>query len=246
MSSQFSTPLASPALSDISSSSSFVVLPTGTLLQDTTSSSYDSDDEIVYTVSEDSDGSTESQPAFDDDFVVLSRRRSPNTTTLETGLSTPNGDGGDTTSISIGQLIEGLQNTTLSDSGPSSHVPIPTALVPPPTVGLKKKRKSKAARARASAKAAAGSYPSPISSPNRDAPIELKPKQVEDVTKRGKFSKKSKKKRTPPTTSVLSSPSGFPARSIVDDMSEGLSQDGDAESVVAPTIYEEAAGFITS
>lgn len=256
-----SSPLASPTPSTVSSSSSFVMLSadrlgslSGSLSHNMTSSLYDSDDEIVYSISEgsssSSDGSTESYPASDDDFVVLSRPRSPGSTALETGLSTPSGEDVDRANTPItARLVADLENLTVSDSGSTSsgggsqhHKSTPTSPVSPSNVGPKKKRKSKAARA--AARAAAGSYPSPLPSPTRATPASPTTKQVKDVVKAKP--KKSKKKKATLTTSVLSSPAGFRARSIVDDMSERFSENGDTESTAAPTIYEEAVGFITS
>ncbi|KAF9466302.1 hypothetical protein BDZ94DRAFT_1251629 [Collybia nuda] len=253
-----SSPLASPTPSSLSSSSSFVMLPTDrleslprSLSRDRTSSTYDSDDEIVYSVSEASSLSssdfTESFPASDDDFVVLNRPRSPGTV-LETGTSTPSGDDNDRAATPVTtQLVADLKNLAVNDSGStSSGSPrsnsAPTSPVSSSGVGPKKKRKSKAARA--AARAAAKSRPSSTPTTTRVVSPSPAMKQGKDVVKAKQ--KKSKKKKGPTTTVAVSSPVDFRARSIVDDMSERLSENGDTESTAAPSIYEEAVGFITS
>lgn len=251
-----SSPLASPTPSSLSSSSSFVMLPTDrlepssrSLSRDRTSSTYDSDDEIVYSVSEASSLSsidfTESFPASDDDFVVLSRPRSPGIV-LETGTSTPSGDNNDraATPVTI-QLVADLKNLAVDDSRSTSSSSqrsnsAPTSPVSSSGVGPKKKRKSRAARA--AARAAAKSHPS--STPS--TPPVTPPSTATKGKKVVKAKQKKGKKKGPASTVVVSSPIDFRARSIVDDTSERLSEIGDMESTAAPSIYEEAVGFITS
>ena len=194
-------------------------------------SSDDSDDEIVYSVE---------SPLLpsDDDFVVLSRPRSPRVAS-QSDLSTSTGDG--TRTPNTERLADDLAKLTVTDLGPpGGGGDLQTVSSHPPSAlkAVKIHHKGKAARRAAAAKVAAESYPSPAPSP-------ALPKPPSSVTQQGKPKikvKSGKKKKAAP----VSLP-GFTTRSIVDDVSERLSVNGETESVVgAPSVYEEAVGYITS
>ncbi|KAG5644986.1 hypothetical protein DXG03_007263 [Asterophora parasitica] len=233
----------SPALSAISSASSFVLLESD---RSSTVSSNDSEDEIVYSVTEDSSflsssGSSAIEPASDDDFVVLTRPRTPNSVPI-TGLSTPNGDyPSDRANTSgLGSLTAHLEN--LSVDGPT--------LVS--TGSARKRRKGKKSPkspavagasttklkvvAQPSTEVAAASYPSPGPSPKQS--LSSIPAATPSTAVVNATSKKSKKKKKKKAT-------GLGARSVVDDASERFSEYGGSENG-SSTIYDEAVGYITS
>ncbi|KAF5387109.1 hypothetical protein D9615_001861 [Tricholomella constricta] len=236
--------IASPTLSAISSASSFVVLSDSDQSRRAIFSD-DSEDEIVYSVSEESflssSGSSTGDPASDDDFVVLSPPRSPHNA-LVTGLSTPNGDDGHrANTLSLGSLTADLATLAVKDSASASsnkHRKRKGKLSKSPVVagaGAGATRKSKNSYTRPSAEEAAASYPSPGPSPARPkrtssaAPTPPPQKAVVKVVL-----KKNKKKAT-----------GLGARSVVDDASERFSEYGESENG-SPSIYDEAVGYITS
>lgn len=224
--------ISSPTSSSMNSS--FVMLSEHHRSLTRPTSSDDSDDEVVYSVSEGL------LSPSDDDFVVLSRPRSPRATS-QSGLSTPStADGARTPNTE--RLADDLAKLILSDLGSPGGGRKPQRRSPRSSSELevaKSRRKGKAARKAAAAKVAADSYPSPAPSPAR-------PKPPSPVTQQGKppvkvKSGKKKAKKAP------ASPPGFTTRSIVDDVSERLSVNGETESVVgAPSVYEEAVGYITS
>jgi len=239
---------AAPADDHISSptpsmTSSFVMLSehhhsSGSLTRLPTSFD-DSDDEIVYSVSESPLSPSNVSSPSDDDFVVLSRPRSPRATS-QSGLSTSTADG--TRTPNTERLADDLAKLTMADLG-SSGGGKPQRLSPqPPRLGVAKIRKGKAARKAAAAKVAAESYPSPALSPAR--PLKQPPSLVtQQVKPKGKVESGKKTKRAPVSLPGFTTSS----RPIVDDVSEGLSVNGETESVAgALSVYEEAVGYITS
>lgn len=230
-------PISSPTPSSMTSS--FVILsdhhrsPSSSTRR--TSSSDDSDDEIVYSVSE---GLLSSPSPSDDDFVVLSRPRSPRVTS-PSGPSTPSAADGARTPNIMERLADNVAQLVVSDSGSPDSGKKPQKRSPRSPSELeaaKNRRKRKAARKAATAKVAVESYPSPAPSPARSTPPSSTSQQAIAKVKPGK-KKKAKKAPT----------SGFTTRSIVDDVSERLSVNGETESTVGtPSIYEEAVRYISS
>jgi len=225
-------PISSPTSSSMTSS--FVVLSnrhhSSSSFTQQTMPSDDSDDEIVYSVSE---GLSPSSPS-DDDFVVLSRPRAIS----QSGLSTPSA-ANDAPTANTEQLARDFTKLIVSDSGSQDggQKSQTTDLAAP-----KNRRKGKAARKASAAKVAAESYPSPAPSPARPMPPSSVTQQVKIAAQLKSGKKKKKKAKKAPA-----SPHGFTTRSVVDDVSERLSVTGETESAVgAPSVYEEAVGFITS
>lgn len=227
--------ISSPTLS---MTSSFVMLSdhhsSGYLTRLPTSSD-DSDDEIVYSVSESPLSPFNTSSPSDDDFVVLSRPRSPRAAS-QSGLSTTTADGTRTPNTEL--LADDLANLTVTDVGAGGGKQQRVSPQPSRLGVAKIRRKGRAARKAAAAKVAMGSYPSPAPSPAKPKPPSSATQQVQP---KGKLKSGKKAKKAP-----VSLP-GFTTRPIVDDVSEGLSVNGETESVVgAPSVYEEAVGYITS
>ncbi|KAH0584303.1 hypothetical protein H2248_009848 [Termitomyces sp. 'cryptogamus'] len=243
-------PLASPALPATSNTSSFVIL------SNTHSSSAprsdDSDDEIIYSVSEDSSLSAEesldSAVTSDNDFVVLSRPRSQRSI-LETVLPTlDHDDDARANTPAITDLTTGLATLSVAQSVPRRRRQKPQAeqVAIAPTGAVAKKKKKKAKKSQPSPVNTA--VLSPVPSPARSKRIR---------------SKRSATPTTTPTTSIVTENSekqnvvkaksevnkeksaGFGGRSIVDDVSDKFSDYGESD-VGSPSMHEEAFGFITS
>jgi hypothetical protein len=219
-----------------SMTSSFVMLPEHHHSSGrSATSSDDSDDEIVYSISEAPLSPSSVSPLSDDDFVVLSRPRSLRAAS-QSGLSTPcAADGARIPNTE--QLADDLANLAVSDvsspDGRKSQRRSPRSSSESEVAKGRRKRKA------AAAKAAVDSYPSPTPSPVLPVPDSSQAHQSKHPTKIKSRKKKAKK--------ASSSQLGFTTRSIVDDISERLSVNGESESVVgAPSVYEEAVGYITS
>lgn len=235
-----SGPLTSPTLSAVSAASSFVVLSDNVSMSlsagATTASDLSDDDEIVYSVSERSflssssrvsAVSSDSDPASDEDFVVLSGRGSPRPTILNrnrntTGLSTPismistdeEEDGNRASTPNIGSLTAGLAKLAVGNSN----------LTQAKKSRKKKPKKSKALYAVVTDTAsAASSYPSPVPSPTGKG-----------VVKKGKG--KGRKKKA----------IGLGERSVVDDASDRFSEYTGESDIGSPSVYDEAVKYITT
>ncbi|RDB24077.1 hypothetical protein Hypma_008769 [Hypsizygus marmoreus] len=243
--------LGSPTISAVSSTSSFIMLSTRSLSQGMTTSSEDSDDEIVYSVSESSLSSSSiyssaNEHLSDDDFVVLSRPKSP----VPTGLSTPNDDSDGPRALTpvLTRLTSDLGKMDIQDTRRCSESQSPSpsskenvAVAKGENGGGKfKKQQKKRTRARSSSdsRSAADSYPSPAPSPALSSkraatPPSPSPKHIKEAVK-----PKGKKKRAPKAI-------GLGARPVVDDISERLSEFGEV-APTEPTMYEEAVRYITS
>lgn len=216
------------AVSSASSASSFVMLSRRSSSQETAE---DSDDEILYSVSEGSFSSLDGDLASDDDFVVLSRPGGP------TGLSTPNGGRDDRVHTPIiERLMSELKGLSVEGSGPADSISSTEVLTTPIVVGagVKKRHNKKVPSLPA---AAAASYPSPAPSPARTKRVAS---PLVPAKSKAKAAVKSKPKKDVAT--------GLGARSIVDDASERFSESGDTElgTSTGPSMYEEAVGYITS
>ncbi|KAG6872806.1 hypothetical protein C0995_006405, partial [Termitomyces sp. Mi166 len=229
-------PLASPALSATSNMSSFIMLSNNRLPSSSTPRSDDSDDEIIYSVSESSllsaDESSNSPVTSDNDFVILSRPRSQRSI-LETQISTPiHGDDARADTVGITDLTTGLANLSVTQSGIGRRRSKANTVAVTGAVAKKNKKSKK-------------SQPSPVNAVTSSCrPSSARPKcaaasisclatEKQAVVKpRPKKNKKEK-------------PTGFGGRSIVDDVSDKFSDYGESD-VGSPSMYEEAFGFITS
>ncbi|KDR81765.1 hypothetical protein GALMADRAFT_207176 [Galerina marginata CBS 339.88] len=205
----------------------------------------DSDDEIVWSVSEgslspSSSESDESAPS-DEDYVVLSRPRSP--TALVTGLSTPIDDetfGLHTPVTASISLVEAMNSLSLTSSGPSPKKSkkkakkVKAAKQAPTTPSKQQKPKTK--KKAVAVRSAGNVYPSPAPSPKA---AKRKPAPVHPIQEKGGndwFEEMSVMKFT-----------GLGERPIVDDYSDRQSIISyETESVASPTLYEEASVFISS
>jgi len=219
--------ISSPTPSSLTSS--FVVLSEHHNSSTTQVTSYDSDDEIVYSVSDDL--LCASSPS-DDDFVVLSRPKSLKDAP-RSGVTTPSAADNIQSPDTEG-LVTDLAKLTVSNLGS-------LASGKKPQEGSPRDREAapgrKSARKVAAAKAAADSHLSLATSPTLPTPAS------KTAQHKAKLKPKKKKKGK---RAVTSAPD-FTTRSVVDDVSERLSTNGDAESAVGvPSVYEEAVGFITS
>ncbi|KAF8162930.1 hypothetical protein B0H34DRAFT_693471 [Crassisporium funariophilum] len=234
--------LTSPTLST-TSTSSYGVLSSRSRSSTFQVVSADSDDEIVWTVSEGSSSSEfeEDAPSDDsDDFVVLSRPRSP--APIRTGLSTPIEQSFDArTPVTLSKALE-TQMSGLSlhtDARPSNYKKKGKK-----SSNIKKKSAStttptKSRKTKGTPQSAGNAYPSPAASPQRPAA--------------GKSAPAPPPSSAPDALAVAKVEkyiqfTGLGARPIVDDISERQSEcSGDNESLVgAPTLYEEASTFISS
>lgn len=186
----------------------------------TLSEDVDSDDEIVWSVASSgilsqSDLSTESSlfPLSEDDFVLLDP---PGTLNTHSGLSTPSPvvsqASDDTSSISLSSDFAGLSLTATAPKRKAK------------ACKRKKKRLPSAATS-----AAASSQP-----PER-------PSSVATLTKASLPMPKSKRRRSRKSKNAESH-AGLGTRPIVDDISEGISERGDAVT----SLYDDAVRYITS
>lgn len=239
-----STILSSPTFTATSTSSFDMISPRSRPARSLLTTSDDSDDEIVWSVSSgylSSDPSLESSVGTEEDFVVL-RGPFPNP---RTNLSTPSVNADRSRTPQSSDLVSDFANLSMQPSGPSlphvrqkrggkvsgsatirqSAADLDASQNAPPAKSPRKKRQP--ARP-------AYSSPEPSSQPARPESVDTKDGKSTRRARRGK------KRPTSPTT-------GLGARPIVDDVSEAI--DGasvcDDEST-APTIYEEAGQYITS
>ncbi|KAJ7090054.1 hypothetical protein C8R43DRAFT_294750 [Mycena crocata] len=204
----------------------------------------DSDDEIVWSVSEaseslsssSSDISTESSgsPASDDDFVVLGRPRSLSlrgsddaalpTPTSDGGTSTPNNLAADLVSLSLNQVSATIRR---SKKAATPAVKLPRSGASPKQNGKPNQSQSQS--------------PSPLPSPVSDRPSSVT--TLKKGSPSGKAGRRRRKNKIPGAVAA-----GFGARPIVDDVSEqpdSCSERGDNEFAV-PSMYEQAASYISS
>ncbi|KAF8968392.1 hypothetical protein BDZ97DRAFT_1916228 [Flammula alnicola] len=214
---------------------------TSTASQPLQSNPDDSDDEIVWSVSEDSPSPASSrnsdEAASDDDFVVLSRPRSP--APPLTGISTPIDDGSvdvhiPVTSKSLEDRMNGLDLGARRSGKPTKKkvkkVKEMQKLAQSPTISVKQQKKKK--KNATSPRTARNAYPSPAPSP-KDPKTKI-------------FIPSSSSFRLSEEISIIRY-TGLGARPIVDDVSDRQSVISyDNESVGSPTLYEEASTFISS
>ncbi|KAJ7694181.1 hypothetical protein B0H17DRAFT_1159228 [Mycena rosella] len=198
----------------------------------------DSDDEIVWSVSEESlSSSNESSlsPASDDDFVVLSRPRSPQRRSADTRREpTPTTDGANTPS----NLASDLARLSVNQVSATIRRNKKAAAKEGAAVSPKHRKPS------SRPKAEGGSKSPP---PTPTTPVSDRPSSVATLRKgspSGKPGRRSRKNKA----GAAAAPSGFGARPIVDDISEqpdSASERGDSEFAV-PSMYEAAASYINS
>ncbi|SJL00250.1 uncharacterized protein ARMOST_03562 [Armillaria ostoyae] len=229
MSTSMSSGLSSPTFTSVSTTSSFdMVSPRSRSSSTMSSQSFilseddDSDDEIVWSVASSgilsqSDISTESSlfPLSEDDFVLLDP---PSTLDTHNGLSTP--------STVVSQASDHTSSISLSSDFASLSL---TATTPKRKAKASKRKKKRLPPATTSA--AASSAP-----PER-------PSSVATLTAASTPTPKPKRRRSRKSRSSASHP-GLGARSVVDDISEGVSERGDEVSV--PSLYDDAVRYITS
>jgi len=228
--------LSSPT---ISTSSSFDMLSVHS--RSSTMSSFhheDSDDEIVWSVSEasmsSSDVSSESSvnlPSDDDDFVVLNRSPRVN----HTGFSTPNAERVHVSS-STSELATGLAQLSVNDTNQQVS---PSAGQRSTYAEPSAKRRRNRRRAAASCGSEASPSPSQSERPSSAATFTKGTPQL-PITKKPKRSFSRRKKQH--STAINST--GLGARPIVDDISERASERSETPAV--PSMYEEAVTYITS
>ncbi|KAK0228402.1 hypothetical protein IW262DRAFT_1455643 [Armillaria fumosa] len=228
MSTSMSSGLSSPTFTSVSTTSSFdMVSPRSRSLSTVSSQSFilseddDSEDEIVWSVASSgilsqSDILTESSlfPLSEDDFVLLDP---PGTLDTHNGLSTPS------------TVVSQASDHTSSISLPSDFARLSLTATAPKRKAKAGKRKKK--RLPPATSAAASSAP-----PER-------PSSVATLTAASTPTPKSKRRRSRKSKSSASHP-GLGARSVVDDISEGVSERGDGVS--APSLYDDAVRYITS
>ncbi|CAA7265418.1 unnamed protein product [Cyclocybe aegerita] len=237
--------ITSPALSTASVSSydmlsSSFLSNTSRITADT-----DSDDEIVWSVSEGSQspGSSEYEDATesDGDFVLLTRPPSP--IPLFTGLSTPveDRDAKADRSPAPKSLEDKMAKLSLSGK-PSPRTPKKSKKSKltadgQKSVPSKKKEKKKKQKTRA----VVNPYPSPAASPKV-----LKSKKSLAITPSPNPAPITSLKVTQIEETAVVKHLGLGERPIVDDVSDCHSVVSCDESVAGPSLYEEAASFISS
>ncbi|KAJ6547380.1 hypothetical protein B0H19DRAFT_1211961 [Mycena capillaripes] len=228
----------------MSSASSFDVVSSRSRSSTTASDIYfdDSDDEIVWGVSDGSLSSSESDvsangstfPASDDDFVVLSRPRSPRVSTARVPPPVPS-NGADTPNT-----------TTLASDLARLSVNEVSSII-------RRNKKAAAAAATAAAKQNPGAAPPKYTNKKKkqtqtsQSPVSDRPSSVATLRKGSPSGKAGRRRRKNENKSGSPEPdSGFGARPIVDDISEhpdSASEGGDDEFT---SMYDAAASYINS
>ncbi|KAJ7109196.1 hypothetical protein C8R44DRAFT_986232 [Mycena epipterygia] len=246
------TPITSisaiPSSPTMSSASSFDIVSSRSRSSTTSSHSHshsidmysddDSDDEIVWSVSEESLSASSAESNFslasDDDFVVLSRPRSASnavpTPATPDGANTPNNLASDLARLSVSEVSATIRRNKKAAAAAAVGKPgsQDTGAASP------KRRNRKAASARSDASSHSAS-PSPSPTPVSD-----RPSSVATLRKAASPARRRRKHKV--------AAGGFAARPIVDDISEqpdSGSERGDSELAV-PSMYEAAASYINS
>jgi len=234
----------------MSSASSFDVVSSRSRSSTTTSDIYfdDSDDEIVWGVSDGSLSSSESDlsangstfPASDDDFVVLSRPRSPRVSTAQArtvppppsnGADTPNATtlASDLARLSVNEVSSIIRRNKKAAAAAAATAKQNPGVASPKYTNKKKKQTQ--------------TSQSPVATPVSDRPSSVA------TLRKGSPSGKPAVRRRRKNKSERGSPvpdSGFGARPIVDDISEhpdSASEGGDDEFT---SMYDAAASYINS
>ncbi|KAJ3504016.1 hypothetical protein NLJ89_g8162 [Agrocybe chaxingu] len=236
--------ITSPALSTASVSSydmlsSSFVSNTSRITADT-----DSDDEIVWSVSEGSQspGSSEYEDATesDGDFVLLTRPPSP--VPLFTGLSTPVEDRDTKVDRSLApkSLEDKMAKLSLSPK-PTPRTSKKSKKTKLSADGQKSVPSKKKEKKKKKTRAVANPYPSPAASPKV-----LKSKKSLAVASTPNPASIASLKATQREETAVVKHLGLGERPIVDDVSDCHSVVSCDESVTGPSLYEEAASFISS
>ncbi|KAJ7046597.1 hypothetical protein C8F04DRAFT_202594 [Mycena alexandri] len=228
------TTIPVPSSPTMSSSSSFDVLSSRSRSSTTSDYFDDSDDEIVWSVSE--DGHVER--ASDDDFVVLSKPQSPiRTTTTATPLSPPPTDGADTLAADLDRLSFQKVSSIIRNNKKVAAAAATTNDVPGTASPKRRKGKPATPRPKSAASSRSSSSSSPLPSPVSD-------RSVATLKNGGKPGPRRRRNRRggSPTASLAG---GLGARPIVDDISERASEQGDDE-LAGMSMYEAAASYINS
>ncbi|KAJ6546501.1 hypothetical protein DFH09DRAFT_644930 [Mycena vulgaris] len=234
-----------PSSPTMSAASSFDMVSSRSRSSTTSSDMYldDSDDEIVWNVSEASLSSSSLSLASDDDFVVLSRPRSPRAsnarelTPTTDGADTPNNLASDLARLSVSQVSATIRKNKKAAAPKVQEAGVRVVLP------KRRNRRPTAARAESAGGSSSSHSPSPSPSPT---PVSDRPSSVATL-RTGSPSKESGRKNRKNKTGggVVG---GFGARPIVDDISEqpdSASERGDSEFAV-PSMYEAAASYINS
>jgi hypothetical protein len=216
----------------------------------TTSQSFDlvsddSDDEIVWSVSVGSTSPNSSKcedTKFEDDYVVLSRPRSPSQAV--TGLCTPvEGKSLEPNIMSARSLESQMTDLSLNvaqrtrkEKSRAMKVKVVQGHSVAPAISRKGKKKQNAQSRPSNGCPPTQAYPSPSPSPqtekNRKFKLPVAPASSADPEMR--------------VPNDASKEAGLGARPIVDDYSDRQSIISYDESVESPTLYEEASTFISS
>ncbi|KAJ7489886.1 hypothetical protein B0H11DRAFT_2010831 [Mycena galericulata] len=205
----------------------------------------DSDDEIVWSVSEESSISSSGlsaersiSPASDDDFVVLSRPRSPRASNAQIRVPTPTADGAATPNDLASDLARLSVNQVSATIRRNKKAVAAAAKLQ--DAGASKRRASNAA-----SKSGAMSQPQSKSpSPTPPTPVSDRPSSVATLRTGSPSGKAGRRRRRNKNGSP--SAGGFGARSIVDDISEqpdSASEQGENDFA---SLYEAAASYINS
>lgn len=250
-------PLRSPALSAASGSSY-------DLLSMSMSSSFrvdpeDSDDEIVWSVSEGAlSPSTTSEngdaTSDDDDFILLSRPHSP--AAPGTGISTPGAEDHERahSEIRLAQTpVTASASNVKSLDAQMKALSLSEAAKAAKQAAKERRKARKAKKARKKARKAQKALEAaqnggvPVLTKKEKKAKKLAAAQAANAYPSPAPSPKVAKKKVGGTSPQPAKHSGLGERPIVDDVSDRLSVvSGDNESIVGPTLYEEAATFISS
>ncbi|KAJ6513855.1 hypothetical protein C8R47DRAFT_1173249 [Mycena vitilis] len=222
----------------MSSASSFDIVSSRSR-SSTMSGVYDSDDEIVWGVSDGSLSSSESALsaegsisfASDDDFVVLSRPRSPGAS-LQVHLPPPSNGGDDTPNNLASDLAR------LSVSQVSSII-------------RQKKRVAAVAKLQTAAAAKQNKNLTPTLpvSHSPQTPVSESATPRKGSPSGGKAVRRRRRNNNRSGSESPVMPGGFAARPIVDDVSEqpdSASERGDDDELAVQSMYDAAASYINS
>jgi len=225
-------PITSPSISEMSLSSFDMV--SSVEASQPPETSYDSDDEIVWSVSEpEVFAMSGSEPL--DDFVLLSRPHSALAGRDRTALSTPVEDNIPnvipTPATVTRSLVLEMQKLSIGENSPKI-----TQVQTLSTPTMPKKQKKKQGRI-------AESYPT---SPVKGTASVRLPSTIHVAPSPSKKKQRKKKQKTAAATGPSTS-TGLGSRKVVDDISDRPSLSMEGDSVTEPSIeWQEAATFISS
>lgn len=228
------TAITSPTISE-KSISSFDMVPGVEALQPP-ETSYDSDDEIVWSVSE---PEVFAMSGSESEFVLLSRPQSALAGRDRTGLSTPAEDNVPNdilppATVTRSIVLE-MQKLSIGENSPKI-AEVQTLSTPPTTP--KKQKKKKQGRI-------AESNPTSSVKGTATAPKSQPPATIHVVPAPSK--KKQKKKQKAAAAAGPSTSTSHGSRKVVDDVSDRQSLPMESDSVTEPSIeWQEAATFISS